>query len=82
MGDKMNEIIKSSGTKIIAIEGIDGSGKTLQTKMLYRKLLQLGYKVALRSYPVYSSFLGSTLFASTLFLPDKSSPTCCPKKLL
>ena len=58
MGDKMNEIIKSSGTKIIAIEGIDGSGKTLQTKMLYRKLLQLGYKVALRSYPVYSSFFG------------------------
>lgn len=59
MGDNMNnKMTESSGPKIIAIEGIDGSGKTLQTEMLYHKLEQLGYKVALRSYPVYRSFFG------------------------
>ena len=46
-------------TKIIAIEGIDGSGKTVQIELLQKKLLERGYSVSIRSYPVYSSFFGS-----------------------
>ena len=45
-------------TKIIAIEGIDGSGKTVQFNMLARRLRSLGFTVAAREYPVYSSFFG------------------------
>lgn len=45
-------------TKIIAIEGIDGSGKTVQIELLQKKLLERGYSVSIRSYPVYSSFFG------------------------
>lgn len=46
-------------TKIITIEGIDGSGKTVQFDLLSSKLESMGYSVAKRAFPVYESFFGS-----------------------
>lgn len=48
-------------TKIITIEGIDGCGKTVQIEMLQSALINLGYSVAQRSYPVYESFFGKQI---------------------
>lgn len=45
-------------TKIITIEGIDGSGKTVQFALLEKALVSLGFSVAKRSYPVYNAFFG------------------------
>jgi len=45
-------------TKIIAIEGIDGSGKTVQFNSLCDALKVRGYTVDMREYPVYSSYFG------------------------
>ncbi len=39
--------------KLIAIEGLDGSGKETQTGLLREKLQQNGYKVASISFPQY-----------------------------
>lgn len=47
--------------KIIAIEGIDGSGKDTQAQLLKAGLEKLGLKVIMRSYPVYDSFLGKQI---------------------
>ncbi len=46
-------------TKIITIEGIDGSGKTVQFALLEKALVSLGFSVAKRSYPVYNAFFGA-----------------------
>ena len=46
-------------TKLITIEGIDGSGKTVQFRKLYDNLTALGYSVDTKSFPVYDSFFGS-----------------------
>ncbi|WP_347274478.1 dTMP kinase [Candidatus Kuenenia sp.] len=45
--------------KLIVITGIDGSGKTVQTKLLYERLLKEGYPVATIDFPQY----GKTFFA-------------------
>ncbi|QAZ68669.1 dTMP kinase [Solidesulfovibrio carbinolicus] len=45
-------------TKIICLEGIDGAGKTTQTKMLCEYLEGRGHKVGSLSFPVYDSFFG------------------------
>lgn len=45
-------------TRIITIEGIDGSGKTVQFNLLKEYLLSRGYSVASREFPVYTSFFG------------------------
>ncbi|MBO6060739.1 MAG: hypothetical protein J6P98_01300 [Clostridia bacterium] len=45
-------------TKIITIEGIDGSGKTVQFNKLCANLEALGYTVGTKSFPVYDSFFG------------------------
>ncbi len=44
--------------KIIVIEGTDCSGKETQTKLLYEKLKNLGYKVATMSFPAYDTPTG------------------------
>jgi dTMP kinase len=44
---------------LIAIDGIDGSGKGTQTKLLFEYLSSLGKKVDLVSFPQYSSFFGT-----------------------
>ena len=46
-------------TKIIAFEGIDGSGKTLQWDLLTARLRSEGYRVGTQSFPIYESFFGS-----------------------
>lgn len=46
-------------TRIIAIEGIDGSGKSVQFKTLRDTLIKRGYTVDSREFPVYSSYFGS-----------------------
>ena len=48
-------------TKIIAIEGIDGSGKTLQMGLLVQALKARGYAVGEKSFPRYGSFFGSEI---------------------
>ena len=45
-------------TCIITIEGIDGSGKTVQFNKLYENLTALGFSVDTRSFPDYESFFG------------------------
>ena len=45
-------------TKIITIEGIDGSGKTVQFNRLCENLRALGYSVDTRSFPDYEAFFG------------------------
>lgn len=45
-------------TKTIAIEGIDGSGKSVQFKLLKQALLDMGYTVSDMEFPVYDSFFG------------------------
>ncbi len=47
--------------KIIAIEGIDGSGKTLQFQMLENKLTSLGKKCLCISFPIYEGFFGKEI---------------------
>ena len=47
-----------SHTKIIAFEGIDGTGKTVQMEQLRTRLEQRGLSVGVLSFPVYDSFFG------------------------
>jgi len=44
--------------KLIVLEGIDGSGKTVQMELLEQHLLALGKRVKVLSFPVYESFFG------------------------
>ena len=46
-------------TKVIAIEGIDGSGKSVQFARLKSAIEAMGHTVEAREYPVYSSYFGS-----------------------
>lgn len=47
--------------KLIAIEGIDQSGKKTQTQLLARKVRALGYACSLWSFPDYGTPLGRQL---------------------
>ena len=47
-----------SETKIIAFEGIDGTGKSVQMEQLRVKLEQQGLTVGVLSFPDYGSFFG------------------------
>ncbi len=48
-------------TKIVALEGIDASGKTMQHSLLRDRLKSLGYSVAEKSFPEYSRFFGAQI---------------------
>lgn len=48
-----------SNGKLIVIDGLDGSGKTTQTKILYERILKLNKKVKLISFPNYESVSSS-----------------------
>ena len=45
--------------KLIVITGIDGSGKTVQSKLLYERLMKEGYPAVITDFPQY----GKTIFA-------------------
>ncbi len=45
----------------ICIEGIDGSGKTTQAKLLIEKLMQVHKKISLYSYPTHDSRYGKII---------------------
>ena len=45
-------------TKIIAFEGIDGTGKSVQMQRLSDTLQKRGYKVMELSFPMYDTFFG------------------------
>lgn len=47
-----------SKTTIIAIEGIDGSGKSVQFSLLKENLQSRGFSVETREFPQYTSFFG------------------------
>ena len=47
-----------SQTKIIAFEGIDGTGKSVQMEALRQKLEERGLSVGVLSFPDYDSFFG------------------------
>ena len=49
------------GTRIIAFEGIDGTGKTVQISYLKQKLESMGYRVGMLSFPNYEGFFGREL---------------------
>lgn len=46
-------------TKIIAFEGIDGTGKSVQMELLQKRLEARGKKVLSLSFPMYDTFFGS-----------------------
>lgn len=48
-------------SKLIVIEGIDGSGKATQTALLVSKLKKQGYKVATLNIPQYQTFFGKMI---------------------
>jgi dTMP kinase len=50
--------VTSSG-KLIAIEGIDGSGKQTQAKLLERALIARGHSVYATGFPQYDSWFGT-----------------------
>ena len=45
-------------TKIIAFEGIDGTGKSVQMEALRQRLEERGLSVGVLSFPDYDSFFG------------------------
>jgi dTMP kinase len=49
--------MKNRGT-LIAVEGIDGSGKQTQVRLLARELESRGYQVLSTSFPQYGSWFG------------------------
>jgi dTMP kinase len=48
--------------KLIVIEGIDGSGKTVQTRLLVERLSKQGYQVKMTDFPQY----GKSFFADMI----------------
>lgn len=46
---------------VIAFEGIDGSGKGVQVKEIANRLEELGKKVLIQDFPVYSGFFGKEI---------------------
>ena len=62
--------------KILVIEGIDGSGKETQSKMLVNYLNQHGYKAIEFSFPMYETPTGKIFETCVL---DKNGPSWFPE---
>ena len=51
--------MKKKKGKLIVIDGLDGSGKATQTKLLIKRLKKEGRKVEMADFPqYYKSFFG------------------------
>ncbi len=59
----MNEMIRPVAPRIIAIEGLDASGKTTQAALLADALVASGSVVGNLSFPRYESFFGTQIGA-------------------
>ena len=46
---------------LVAIEGVDGAGKTTQAELLRASVASAGLSVKLRAFPAYDSFIGSQI---------------------
>jgi dTMP kinase len=44
--------------KLVVLEGLDGSGKTVQLKLLQERLINMGLTVAIADFPDYNTFYG------------------------
>lgn len=51
----MNKINKNIGGKFFVIDGVDGSGKGTQTKILAKKLEEEGFNVLIADFPQYGN---------------------------
>lgn len=58
--------MKTTTGKIIVIEGKDGSGKATQTKLLFERLVSLGYAVETLDFPQYSTNVHGKLLRECL----------------
>jgi dTMP kinase len=47
-----------SGGKLIAVEGIDGSGKRTQVALLHKALVARGHQIYATGFPIYDSWFG------------------------
>lgn len=68
--DRANEIVNNVDSKeldkkpkgtVIVIEGTDGSGKRTQAEMLLNRLIKMGVKASLYSFPNYESIQGQVV---------------------
>lgn len=57
LDEKIKDTLSPKGT-VIVIEGTDGSGKRTQSEMLLNRLLDMGIKASLYSFPNYDSLQG------------------------
>ena len=55
---RLAHLIMTPRGKLIALEGIDGSGKRTQLELLAREVEKRGYRVLQVSFPRYESFFG------------------------
>jgi dTMP kinase len=54
----VSDLILPARMFLVAIEGVDGAGKTTQAELLRASVAATGRDVKLRSFPAYDSFMG------------------------
>lgn len=64
-GTKQMNIQNTSSHKpiILALEGLDGSGKTIQSSLLYNHIKDMGKTILMLDFPQYNSFFGTEIGA-------------------